>query len=671
MNETQKTIKQFQAYLERRAPGRRTSLDYVSDIRQFVAVCPKAWREVTMHDIDAFIDQQRRKGLSSATLKRRVAALKVFFDFLAEEAGDLAWSNPVRPKRHAAKQGQRLPRHLSEAQVSQVWAVIASARDRAWFALMLRAGLRVSEVINLRRSDLLRPAEADQPGQVRVYGKGQKERVVLLTADAYAVLTAYLQERPECDHPYIFLNERQQPLTANGIQWLLRGYGQQAGFKVTPHQLRHTFAHQVTEGGLPLPSLSKLLGHAQVSTTQIYTAGADPGLRQAYQQAMTQFSPPWTEPPLSPQLAALEPEPGPLPPPLLVAPLPEWDHWLPELPAELRQASLTLVQRRLVTWKPELRRRNALHALGELRRFWQWRLAQGPLTRLADLRLSDLQAYQASHLQAGHTARTVNRALVWPLTLLRDQADQGQPIDPTIFRLKRLAVADPLPRHLSEPESCHLESYLVRRLAQTDPLVRLENACFFVLAHTGLRVSECAYLQGLDLDLAGQRLTIRQGKGQRDRCVYLSHTATEAIRRYLNGRPAASLPRLWLRPNGQPISPDWLYQHIVALGQAAGLTDLTPHRLRHTLATRLLNQGMDITRIQKLLGHKHVSTTQLYARILDATVEADYRRAMQHIERQQVPLSTTPELVTNWPAPQLPEPAILLTGQPDNVEILR
>ena len=234
------SIERFKLYLERRFPGRRTAIDYLSDVRQFAATCPKPWGEVTMHDIDHFVDQQRAAHLKPATVKRRVAALKTFFDFLAEESGDLSWPNPVRFKRHAGKQPRRLPRDVSDEAIERVWNVIASPRDRDWFALMLRAGLRVGEVVSLQLTDLLAPASADQPARLRVRGKGQKERVVLLTADAYAVLLAWLHVRPAAEQPYIFLNQRGAPLTANGIEWLLHGYGQQAGIDLTPHQLRHT-----------------------------------------------------------------------------------------------------------------------------------------------------------------------------------------------------------------------------------------------------------------------------------------------------------------------------------------------------------------------------------------------------------------------------------------------
>lgn len=91
-----------------------------------------------MLDIDSFVDHQRQAGLGAATIKRRVAGLKVFFDFLAEESGDLSWPNPVRFKRHAGRQPKRLPRDLTDEQIERLWAAIAAPRDRAWFALIRR-----------------------------------------------------------------------------------------------------------------------------------------------------------------------------------------------------------------------------------------------------------------------------------------------------------------------------------------------------------------------------------------------------------------------------------------------------------------------------------------------------------------------------------------------------
>jgi site-specific recombinase XerD len=654
MDERTKDLKGFEQYLQRRAPGRRTSIDYVSDVRQFAAFCAKAWTDVTMHDIDAFVDDQRQAGLGAATIKRRVAGLKVFFDYLAEESGNLSWPNPVRFKRHAGKQPKRLPRDLTNEQVEQLWAVISAPRDRAWFALMLRAGLRVGEVVSLKVSDLLSLPAGNQPARLRVCGKGQKERIVLLTADAYAVLHEWLQQRPASEHPTIFLNHRHKPLTSGGIEWLLDRYSQTVGFKVTPHQLRHTFARQLTEGGMPLTSLGRLLGHAHVTTTQIYTAGADPELAQAYQTAMAHLAKtalPPTEPPV-------EPPSQPTPPShLAVCPVeppspPDWEAWAPELPPALRQISLAFVQRRWSTWKPQRRRTHALAHLSQLRRFWQWQLSHRPIMQVADLTLADLRAYQSARSAEGCAPTTINRTLHYLLALLREQADQAQPVDGSIFRLRPLPRPEALPRHLSEAESQHLETFLRHRLDTTDPLLRLENVCLALLAHTGLRASELLDLQFQDLDLSGRRLMVRQGKGQRDRVLYLSSLAYQAIAYYLDSTTRPPTAPLLTRPGGQAFSYSWLRAHVAACGLAAGVRGLTAHRLRHTLATRLLNAGMDITRIQKLLGHEQITTTQIYARVLDPTVQADYYQAMCKIEQSQLPLSNIPVPVPDWPTYQ-------------------
>ena len=657
-------LEQFAQYLERRAPGRRTTVLYVSDVRQFAAVIRKPWREITMQDIDSFVDQQRQAGLSAATVKRRVAALKVFFDFLAEETGELSWANPVRFKRHAGKQPRRLPRDLKDDAVAQVWGVISSPRDRAWFALLWRAGLRVGELVGLRLDDVLAAPTATQPARLGVLGKGQKERLVLLTADAYAVLTAWLVERPASDTPHIFLNERSQPLTVNGIEWLLPQYGQPAGVTLTPHQLRHTFARQVTEAGMPITSLSKLLGHAQITTTQIYTAGADPQLAQAYQDTMAQLAMPAAPPLPDLPLPAAAPVAAVSPPP---PPLPDWAAWAPHLPPGLRQASLDFVQRHLPTYKPTRRRLQALHVLAELRRFWDWLLSQRAISHPWEVRLTDLQSYQQQRSVAGKAAQTINDVVHYVLALLRELADRGQPIDASVFRWRPLPQPESLPRHLSATESQLLEQHVQARGASAEPLIRLENACFWVLAHSGLRASECVDLLYQDCDLVGRRLLVRQGKGGRDRLVYLSATAVQALRRYLADTPRPATAPLFSRPSGAPITYEWLLPHIAALGEAAGVAGVTPHRLRHTLATRLLNAGMDITRIQRLLGHQHLATTMIYARIADTTVENDYRLALQQIERQQPSLSDTP-IAVDWPLAQHELHGIAVTTQDNQLD---
>jgi site-specific recombinase XerD len=649
MEKSESLIK-FEAYLRRRFPERRTPIDYLSDVRQFMAVCQKEWREVNMHDIDAFVDQQRENHLKVATVNRRVAALKTFFDFLAEENDDLSWANPVRYKRHAGKRPRSLPRDISDDDVEKVWNVISSKRDRAWFALMVRGGLRVGEVVLLQVKDVVRQPCEGHPAQVRVQGKGQKERMVLLSADAYSVLQQWLDERGERTETSVFFNQHGQPLSANGIEWLLHGYGEQAGLKLSPHQLRHTFARQLTEAGMPITSVGKLLGHSQIATTQIYTAGADLALAQAYQVAMTRVVGEATQP----RLPEKPPQAPPLPPtgaPRAAEPEPEMPDlvaWATHLPALIRAACSEYVKHCFYAWPVRQRRIRTRKLLCELRKLWDWFLAYRPIHHPGELNYRDLLAYQSAHQEKGHVAGTINRRLDYIIAIGRRLADQDQPLDNSIFRLHDLPRPQSLPRHLTEAESLQLEALLRSRMATTLAKERLENACMWIMLHSGLRVGECADLHYQDLDLPSKRLVIRVGKGQRDRVVYLSDVTCQAILIYLKDVDLQPVDFLLLQSSGKPLNEEWLRKHVAIIGKAAGIENLFPHRLRHTCATRLLNAGMDITRIQKLLGHEKLATTMIYARVQDATVENDYRQAMQLIERKQMPFSSEPVEVKDW-----------------------
>ena len=648
MNE-ETAMREFEKYLQRRFPGRRTPVDYLSDLRQFRSVCQKTWREVDMHDIDLFVDQQRAGGLKPATVRRRVAALKTFFDFMAEESGDLSWPNPVRFKRHAGRVEKRVPRDMHDDDLERVWQKISSARDRAWFALMVRAGLRVGEVVDLKLRDILNKPEGERPAHIRAYGKGRKERIVLLSADAYAVLSAWLAERGESPLEYIFLNEHRQQLSANGIEWLLKGYGREAGLHLTPHQLRHTYARQLTEAGMPITSLGKLMGHSQIRTTQIYTAGADPKLAQAYQEAMSRVEQVKVlpEPPNGVQSSELfwsgpriERAEGAIP---------DWETWGIHLPGSIREASLNYIKRRWAAWPAAKRRTRAMNLLVELKNLWNWFLEYRSITWPGEIGLKDLWAYQSDQQEKGLAAGTINRRFDYVIGIIRELAEQDQPVDQSVFRIRYIPRPESLPKHLSTEESQRLENFILHRLNTTNLNLRLENACLLVMLHSGLRVGECVDLHLQDLDLPGKRLIIREGKGQQDRLVYLSDNACLAIQLYLCNVQRQPGDFIWLQKNGQPFSAEAMRHHVVRIGVASGIEHLHPHRLRHTCATRLLNAGMDIIQIQKLLGHEDLNTTMIYARVQDATVEADYRRFTSQIEKQRVPLSNLPISADNWP----------------------
>jgi len=137
-----------------------------------------------------------------------------------------------------SRQGRRCGCEAHAREERILWAVIDHPRDQVWFTLMLRAGLRVGEVVRLKRADILAPATTRRPARLRVEGKGRKERVVCLTADAYAVLDRWLPEGPGAADTPLCPNHRGQPMTVNGLQERLRHYCQKAGVAVTCHQLR-------------------------------------------------------------------------------------------------------------------------------------------------------------------------------------------------------------------------------------------------------------------------------------------------------------------------------------------------------------------------------------------------------------------------------------------------
>ncbi len=123
----------------------------------------------------------------------------------------------------------------------------------------------------------------------RVRGKGNRERVVWLTPSLQDVVQTWLRERQAGEHDYVFHNQHGRPISVSGIQYRLKQYCQTTGVALSCHRLRHTFARRLVEQGLPVDSLARLLGHSQLTTTQLYIDGADPTVRADFLAAMAQL----------------------------------------------------------------------------------------------------------------------------------------------------------------------------------------------------------------------------------------------------------------------------------------------------------------------------------------------------------------------------------------------
>jgi integrase/recombinase XerD len=265
----------------RRKPSVSTALHYASDVRIFFKWAQgKPPDAITAHDVDEFIGWQQSLGRAQATIRRRLIALRIFFDYLAficEEHID----NPVITQRHYIDHGHRLPRDIRQEEIEKLFTAIGDhLRDRTIFTLMLHSGIRVGEVVNLCLEDVY--LSEKRSAHLRVNGKGQRERIAYLSATATLLMSKYLSGRPTKKEEKVFLNQRGKSITITGIQLQLAKYCYQAGIWVTCHQLRHTFACRMIAAGVPVTSVQKMLGHTSIRTTQLYVRVADRQVEKDY-----------------------------------------------------------------------------------------------------------------------------------------------------------------------------------------------------------------------------------------------------------------------------------------------------------------------------------------------------------------------------------------------------
>jgi site-specific recombinase XerD len=278
-------LKEFIQSVRRRAPQATTATHYQSDVTIFFAWSQKAPEVVTRADIDRFIEWQQRRGHAVATINRRLIALRQYYGFLADHGSPLV-PCPVVPRLHYIRRGRQLPRDVKDEHVAQLFAQIQEPRDLAMFTLMLRCGLRVSEVTHLNLEDVFFAGRAEQASRLLLHGKRQSERVVFLSAQAEHRLRSYLQVRPTTPEHTLFLNRYGAALSVTAVQKRLTQYAQRAGLHITCHQLRHVFSRQLIEVGMPVTSLQALLGHRSLRTTQVYLHVADPIVRRDYFESM-------------------------------------------------------------------------------------------------------------------------------------------------------------------------------------------------------------------------------------------------------------------------------------------------------------------------------------------------------------------------------------------------
>lgn len=252
---------------------------YERDLRRFAAfaVSPDASHQIPGREtLHLYLNSLYRAGLSGRSVARHLASIRSYYGFLLQEA-----KIDADPSENIAtpKQWHNIPKYLNGQQID---ALIAAPdltrpiglRDRAMLELLYATGLRVSELCKLRMTDLQATF-----GVLRVTGKGNKQRLVPVGRPALAAIEAWLNAGrsnmlgKRRASPYLFITARGGPMTRQMFWILLKGYGKKAGIfhNLSPHVLRHSFATHLLEGGADLRSVQTMLGHADISTTQVYT----------------------------------------------------------------------------------------------------------------------------------------------------------------------------------------------------------------------------------------------------------------------------------------------------------------------------------------------------------------------------------------------------------------
>jgi|SRR5947209_7352129 len=288
-------LEDFELDLRRRMVAEKTRIAYATDARQFAAWASERGLEpdtVDVRSLRRYAASLSERGHVPATVARKLAALRSLLRVQVERGA--REENPAE-LLSAPKRTQRLPRVLSPTEMTALLDRIPAStplelRDRAMFELAYASGLRAEELVNLDLDSVDFDAEA-----VRVEGKGGKTRLVPAGEHALAALRSYLERaRPALETaqtPVLFLSKSGRRLSTSDVRRRLRSWARQAAAHsptltdAHPHALRHSFATHLLEGGADLRAIQEMLGHANISTTQVYTRVESGRLRSAYARA--------------------------------------------------------------------------------------------------------------------------------------------------------------------------------------------------------------------------------------------------------------------------------------------------------------------------------------------------------------------------------------------------
>ena len=268
--------------------SRNTLEAYRRDIQKFNKFLQESGQKITSFkrsDLLSFIDHLRNSGIQTTSLVRNIAALRGFCKFMIIEG--MIKEDPIE-NLSTPKGWKRIPRIIGTEEVSSLLKKPEggnlSLRDRAILEMIYSSGLRASEVINIKMGDINFEA-----GFITILGKGSKERVVPINEVALTTVREYIEKsRPNLlkkrNSHYLFLAKGGKPMTRQRLWQLIKKYSSELSISISPHTLRHCFASHLLDGGADLRALQKMLGHTDISTTQIYTKVTPERLKKVHKQ---------------------------------------------------------------------------------------------------------------------------------------------------------------------------------------------------------------------------------------------------------------------------------------------------------------------------------------------------------------------------------------------------
>ena len=286
------------------------------------------------------------------------------------------------------------------------------------------------------------------------------------------------------------------------------------------------------------------------------------------------------------------------------------------------------INHRSRSWQPEHQWQSTLNLLSHLTGTLRGLGCPTGLTKITPLLWLD---YVERRLQAGIQPATLNRELHDLQSFLQFLADTGRPVNNRMLAVEPLDAGDPRPRDVPVAQLRKLLADVESAAEnQAKRQALLDRAWLLLMLHSGLRTAEIRRLGLADLDVEKRQLRIEPGKGLQERLVFLSAASVAALQAYLAVRGPALTDHIFIFRH-QSLSMGYCGLRLHAIGRRCGL-HVTPHRLRHSCATLLLNAGAPILTVQRVLGHRYVQTTLRYARLYEATVVRDYQRAMGRVE---------------------------------------